>query len=92
MILPEFISKNKDIKEIINSEPFIQRSICFKIEELYALIFNISQNKEKLFVDESTNSIKLLFSKIDRNNHMKILEEQLIILLSLESLYLWLFI
>ena len=75
VILPEFISKNKDIKEIINSEPFIQRSICFKIEELYALIFNISQNKEKLFVDESTNSIKLLFSKIDRNNHMKILEE-----------------
>ena len=75
VILPDFINGNKDIKEIMDKEPFIQKSLCFNFEELYALVINISQNKEKLFVDESTKLMKIVFSKIDKAANMKLFEE-----------------
>ena len=75
VILPDFITGNKDIEKIKDEEPFIQKSLCFSFEEIYALVINVSHNKEKLFVDESTKLMKIVFSKIDKDKNMKIFEE-----------------
>ena len=81
VILPEYIIKDMNGK--INSEnlyeelsePLIQKSICFCIEELYAIITNVSKMKNELFVDESTKTLSIIFDKIDKPINMKIIDE-----------------
>ena len=74
IILPGFIEKSENMSEIYD-ELVIQKSICFSIEDLYALVSNISKNKEKLFVDENTKILSKIFDKIDKSTNMKIIEE-----------------
>ena len=80
-ILPDFILKDlegkldkKNINNII-SEPLIMKSICFSIEELNAMVTNISKNKKELFIDESTKVLSLTFNKIDKKDNLKIINE-----------------
>ena len=81
VILPDFIIKDMDGKlnnENMNdniNEPFIQKSICFSIDELYSIITNVSKIKKELFVDESTKTLSIIFEKIDKSVNMKIIEE-----------------
>ena len=75
VILPEFITNNNEINQIVNEESFSQKCICFNFEELYALIINISQNKSKLFEDESTKLMKIVFGKMDKSANLKLFEE-----------------
>ena len=77
VILPEFIEKidNEEINEIINKEPFNQKSICFSYEQLYALIINVSNNKNVLFQEGKEKTLSKIFSKIDKSANMKIIED-----------------
>ena len=83
VILPDFIEKDmngkletENINEIIN-EPIILKSICFSIEELKALIENVSKNKAKLFVGENTNVLSKTFNKIDKKDNLRIINDLL---------------
>ena len=81
IILPDYIIKDMNGKinyENLNeemSEPLIQKSICFCIEELYTIITNVSKIKKELFVDDSTKNLSIVFDKIDKSANMKIIEE-----------------
>jgi hypothetical protein len=77
VILPDFIIKDLNGKlnnENIN-EDFIQKSICFSIDELYSIITNVAKIKKEIFTDESTKTLSIIFDKIDKSVNMKIIEE-----------------
>ena len=81
IILPEYIMKelenqndNENANEI-KDDPVIQKSICFSIEELYAILKNVEKNKKDLFNDESNKVLSIIFEKIAKSSNMKIIEE-----------------
>ena len=78
VILPEFITKinnDENINEYIDNEPFVYESICFNVEELYAMIINISKNKEELFKEEKYKTLSIIFKKIDKPVNIKAIED-----------------
>ena len=82
VILPDFIEKDMNgkleiekMEESIN-EPIILKSLCFSIEELNALVVNVSKNKSKLFVDTSTKALSNAFNRIDLKAINNLLNEK----------------
>ena len=81
IILPEYIMKeledknDKENSNEINDEPVMQKSICFCIEEIYAIIKNVEKNKKDLFNDESTKLLSIIFEKIIKSSNMTIIED-----------------
>ena len=71
--LPKFFKPNyfrENPEEIL-----YHRSILLNFDDIYTLINNMNECKDKIFVREETKLLETIFNKVNKSNNMKILEE-----------------
>ena len=64
---PSYFEDNPD-------EVIAHRSIFFNFDDLYVIIKNMNKFKDKLFINEKTKRLEIVFQNITRKNHITELE------------------
>ena len=62
--IPSYFENNPD--EII-----AHRSIFFNFDDLYAIIKNMQKSKDKLFINEKTKRLEIVFQNITKKKYIE---------------------